>query len=296
MEVYLPAVRAAVMKHCLCLIASIFLVSCVAIPVPPERVVLDGKEFTDSELEFVRTGASTRSEVTFKLGNPTIWFPEQRILVYGLHRVESGALWFMGAGLSGAGGRVQGETKEAVYLVFDDNDVVTHWGRAQAKRCDTWLSAATRWTGSENLKTPPTHDRFVEATPTMEQGLIYFYRPRDFQHVLPLVPPAKKVMSGVAEYADISLNGNLVGQIRWQSYVVVRVPPGSHSFVIDPDTDCVANPDIYHNAIIQLDVAPGTVTFVDVGIQAGLGTIEPILVNRPRGEALSEIKNLRESW
>lgn len=284
------------MKPYFRLIASILLVSCVAIPIPPERAVLDGKKFTDSELGFVRTGTTTRSAVTLRLGKPTMWFPEQRILVYGLQRSGSGALWFMGAGLSGAGGRVEGETREAVYLVLDDNDVVTHWGRAQAKRCETWLSSATEWTASENIETPPTHDRFVEDTPTMEQGLIYFYRPRDFQHVLPLVPPAKKVMPGVAEYADISLDGNLAGQIRWQSYVVVRVPPGTHRFVINPDTDCVTNPEIYRSAIIQLDVAPGTVTFVDVGIQAGLGTIEPILVNRPRGEALSVIKNLRESW
>jgi len=284
------------MKPYFCLVASIFLVSCVAIPIPSERVVLDGKRFTDSELGFVRIGATTRSEVTFKLGNPTMWFPAQRILVYGLRRVESGALWFIGAGLSGAGGLVEGETKEAVCLVLDDNNVVTHWGRAQAKPCDTWLSAATEWAGLKNIITPPTHDQFVEDTPTMEQGLIYFYRPRDFQHVFPLVPPAEKVMSGVAEYADISLNGNLVGQIHWQSYVAVRVPPGIHKFVVDPDTDCVANPEIYRSAIIQLDVAPETVTFVDVGIQAGLGTIEPILVNRPRGEALSVIKDLRESW
>lgn len=284
------------MRPHFCLIASILMAGCVVIPVHTERAVLDGKQFSDSDLGFVRLGSTARSEVTFKLGNPTMWLSEQRILVYGLQRTEAGALWFAGAGLSGAGGLVEGETKEAVYLALDDKDVVTHWGRAPVSRCDTWLSAATEWAGSENIKIPAAHDRFVEDAPTTEQGLIYFYRPRDFQHILPLAPPARALMSGVADYADISLDGNLVGQIRWQSYVVLRVSPGVHRFVVNPDTDCVTNPGIYRSATIQLDVRPEAAIFVDVGIQAGLGTIEPILVNRPRGEAISVIKNLREAW
>ncbi len=284
------------MKPHFCLIASIFLASCVVIPVPVEQAVLDGKRFTDSDLDFVRLGTTARREVIGNLGNPTIWLSAQRILVYGLRRVETGALWFIGAGLSGAGGLVRGETKEAVYLVLDDKDVVTHWGRAPVKRCETWLSAATEWAGSTRIEIPQEHGQFVEEAPTTEQSLIYFYRPRDFQHFLPLVPPAEKMPLGVADHADISQDGKLVGQIRWQSYVVVRVPPGTHRFVVNPDTDCVVNAEIYRSAIIQLDVAPETITFVDLGIQAGLGTVEPILVNRPRSEAISVIEKLRASW
>ena len=283
------------MKPYLWLIASLLLASCV-IPVPVERAVLEGKRFTDSELAFVQSGTTARHEVIENLGNPTIWLSAQRILVYGLRRAETGALWFIGAGLSGAGGLVRGEAKEAVYLVLDDKDVVTHWGRAPVRRCETWLSAAMEWAGSTKIEIPQEHGQFVEETPNTEQSFIYFYRPRDFQHLLPLVPPAEKIPLGVANYADISQDGKLVGQIRWQSYVVVRVPPGTHRFVVNPDTDCVVNPEIYRSAIIQLDVAPETVTFVDMGIQAGLGTIEPILVNRPRSEAIPIIEKLRASW
>ncbi|MDH3378877.1 MAG: hypothetical protein OEQ39_18280 [Gammaproteobacteria bacterium] len=284
------------MKPYFCLIASLFLTSCVVIPVPVERVVLEGKRFTNAELDFVRLGTTTRREVIDNLGNPTLWLSAQRILVYGLRQVETGALWFIGAGLSGAGGLVEGETKEAVFLVLDDKDVVTHWGRAQVKRGATWLSAATEWAGSKAIEIPPARGRFVEETPTREQSLIYFYRPRDFQHFLPLVPPAKKIPPGTANYADIRQDGKLVGQIRWQSYVAVRVPPGAYSFVVNADTDYVVNPESYRSVTIRLDVAPETVTFVDVGIQAGLGTIEPILVDRPRSEAIPVIEKLRESW
>lgn len=284
------------MKNYFCLLASIFLASCVVIPVPVERAVLDGERFTDSDLDFVQLGTTARPEVIGNLGNPTIWLSEQRLLVYGLRQVESGVLWFIGAGFSGAGGLVEGEAREAVYLVLDDEDVVTSWGRAPVKRGETWLSAATEWAVSKAIEIPQARGRFVEETPTMEQSLIYFYRPRDYQYFLPFAPPAKKMPPGIANYADIRQDGELVGQIRWQSYVAVRVPPGAHTFAVDPDTDDVVNPEKYRSVAIRLDVAPGTVTFVDIGIQAGRGMIEPMLVERPRSEAISAIEELRESW
>jgi hypothetical protein len=284
------------MKPYFCLIASIYMAGCVVVPVPIEQAVLDGRQYTDSDLEFVRLGTTARSEVTGNLGDPTVWLWEQRILVYGLWRVETGTFWFIGVGLTGAGGLVAGETREAVFIVLDDKDVVTNWGRVPVKRCETWRSAAMEWAASENLEMPPAHGQFVEETPATGQGLIFFYRPRDYQHFLPAVPPAKRVPLGTSNHADITQDGKLVGQIRWQTYVAVRVPPGIHRFVVNPDTDCVVNPENYRSAIIQLDVAPDTVSFVDVAIQAGLGTIEPILVNRPRSEAILAIEKLRESW
>lgn len=173
---------------------------------------------------------------------------------------------------------------------------MTCWGRAPVSRGETWLSAATEWATSRAIHISQARDRFIEDTPTTEQSLIYFYRPRDYLHFLPWVPPARKAPPGVASYADIRLDGKLVGQIRWRSYVVVRVPPGAHMFVVDPDTDDVANPERYRSAAIRLDVSPNTATFVDVGIQAGRGMIEPILVERPRSDALSALEELRESW
>lgn len=272
------------------------MVGCVIIPVPVEHEVIAGKQFSDSELAFVQLGKTTRHEAIDYLGNPTIWLTRQRILVYGLRRVETGALWFIGGGLSGAGGLLKGEAKEAVYLVFDDKDVVTHWGRSQVKRGETWLSGATEWADSEGIKISEARDHFFEETPSTKQSLIYFYRPRDYQYFLPLVPPAKKIPAGIASYADVFQDGLLVGQIRWQCYVVVRASHGSHSFMVNTDTDDVVNPETYRSATIRLDIAPESVTFVDVGIRAGYGAIEPILVNRARGDAITVIKGFRECW
>jgi len=284
------------MKRYLCLLTAMFLTGCAVVPVPVDKVVLEGQRFTGSELEFVRPGTTARQEVIHKLGDPTIWLARQRILVYGIRQVESGVLWLIGAGPTGAGGLVEGETREAVYLVLDDADIVTHWGRAPVERGETWLSAATDWARSQAIGVSQARDRFVEETPVTGQSLVYFYRPRDYQHFLPLAPPADKLLGETANYADLRQDGKLVGQLRWRSYVVVPVPPGTHSFEVDGDTDDVGNSEIYRSATIRLDIAPDTVTFVDVGIQAGLGTIEPVLVKRPRSEAITLIVNLRESW
>jgi len=284
------------MKPYFLLITSMFLASCAIIPVPVERVAVDGRRFTESDLDFIQSGTTTGSEIIANLGKPTIRLSVQNILVYGLRQVESGTVWFIGAGLSGVGGLVEGESKEGVYFVLDDGNVVTDWGRAPVKRGETWLSAAAEWAGSKAIKVPKARGRFELDTPTREQSLIYFYRPRDYQYLLPLVPSAKKLPLELANYADILQDSNLVGQIRWQSYVAVRVTPGAYNFTVNADTDYVVNPEIYQSATIRLDIAPETVTFVEVGIKAGLGKIEPILVEKIHSKAIKVIEGLRESW
>jgi hypothetical protein len=284
------------MKFYFYLVASIFLAGCAVIPVPVEPVVLEGKRFSEPDLDFVRPYTTTRREVVDKLGNPTIVLAPQNIMVYGLRQVDSGAVWFMGAGLAGAGGLVRGETREAVFFVLDNGDVVTHWGRTPVRHGETWLSAATEWAGSKAIEIEKARDNFVLETPTRERSLIYFYRPRDYQHFLPLTPPASKLPAGLANYADIFEENKLACQIRWHSYAVVPVPPGVHRFTVSADTDYVVNPEIYRSATIRLDAAPETVTFVEVGIKAGHGKIEPVLVERSRGDAIEAIEGLRESW
>lgn len=281
----------------LAFLATVFVTGCIALPVPVEPRVLEGRPFADSDLAFVQSGTTTRGDVIGSVGSPMLWLPDQRILVYGLRKVDAvGALWFIGAGYGGAGGLVEGESREALFFALDSHDIVIDSGRAPVRRGETWLSAATEWSRSEGLEIEAARDRFVEETPTTDESLVYFYRPRDFQHILPLAPPAEKLMLGVAEIADIRLDDELVGQIHWKSYALIRVRPGAHEFVVDPDTDYVVNPEIYRSETIRLVVEPDTVTFVDVGIKAGYGLIMPVLVERPRNEAIAVIEELPESW
>jgi hypothetical protein len=280
------------------ILVAMCLAGCVIIPVPTDPRILEGRSFTDSDLEFVRSENVSRQRILESLGPPTIWLHDQRTLVYGLRRIEkTGAIWFIGAGLGAAtGGLVEGETKEAVFFFLDSDDTITHWGRSSVGKGETWLSAALEWAQSRGLELPQPCSRFVEEWPSSEQSYVYFYRPRDYQDYLPLAPPAKKLPFGVANFVDLRLVNELVGQLRWRTYVVVRVPAGINKFVVDPDTDYVANPKNYRSATIQLDLAPGSVAFVEVGIKAGYGIIEPKLFQRTSTEALAVIQQLRESW
>ena len=280
------------------ILVAMCLAGCIVIPVPTEPTILEGRPLTDCDLEFVRSENLSRQRILESLGPPTVWLHNQRTLVYGLRKVEeTGAIWFIGAGFgAGAGGLVKGETKEAVFFVLDSGDTMTHWGRSSVGKGETWLSAALEWAQSTGLKLPQPSSGFVEEWPTPEQSYVYFYRPRDYQYYLPLAPPANKLLFGVADFVDLRLLNDLVGQLRWQTYTVARVPPGVQKFVVNPDTDYVANPLNYRNAAIQLDLAPGSVAFVEVGVEAGLGIIEPKLFQRNRTEALAVIQHLRESW
>lgn len=280
------------------ILLAICLAGCIVIPVPTEPTILEGRPLTDRDLEFVRSANPSRQRILDNLGPPTIWLHDQRTLVYGLRKVEeTGGIWFIGAGIgAAAGGLVKGETKEAVFFVLGSDDTMTHWGRSSVSKGETWLSAALAWAQSRGLKLQQPSLHFIEERPTPDQSYVFFYRPRDYQHYLPPAPPANKLLLGVADFVDLHLSTGLVGQLRWKTYTVVRIPPGVHKFVVNPDTDYITNPMSYRNAAIQLNLAPGSVTYVEVGVEAGLGIIEPKLLQRSRTEALAVIQQLRESW
>jgi hypothetical protein len=276
----------------------VFLAGCGIMPVPTEPRTLEGRPLTDHDLEFLRSEPVSRQRILESLGPPTIRLHDQRILVYGLRRVaETGAIWFIGAGPgAAAGGLVEGETREAVFFVLDTDDTMSHWGRSSVGKGETYLSAALEWAQARGVKLPPPRSRFVEEWPSSDESYVYFYRSRDVQHILPFTPPAEKLLFGVANLVDLRLLNEIVGQLRWQTYVLARVPPGVNKFVVDPDTDYVVNPNGYRSASVELDLAPGGVAFVEVSVEAGLGIVEPKLLPRTRAEALSIIEQLRESW
>jgi hypothetical protein len=270
---------------------------CVAVPIPVQPRVLAGQAFTDSELDFLQPGTTKRKDAIRHFGAPTIWLTRQKIMVYGLRKTESaGVFWFTGAGGGGIGGLVEGETREAIFLLLDDDDTVMQWGRAALSRGETWLSAATEWSRSAGFAVDAPRDRFVEEPPAAGGGLVYFYRPRDYQHFLPPLPPAKKLAAGVATYVDVVLDDELVTQLRWQSYAAIRVSEGTRNFVVNPDTDDVTNTSLYRSRSIRIGVEPGAVMFVEVGVMAGKGTIEPVLAQHSYTEAIAAITELRETW
>lgn len=286
-------------KKAVYILLSILVASCIATPIPVEQKTLEGRRYTDSDLQFVQTGATASNEIRRHLGQPTIRLRAQRILVYGLREVAgTGWVWLLASpGGTGAGGIIETENKEAIFFVLNDQEILTNWGRMPVKRGQTWLGAALEWSQALGVKTPQPRQAFYEVFPTgPEQSLVYFYRPRDYQHYLPVVAPAERLLSGVADFVNIYLDGELVGQLRWKSYLVVSVAPGEHAFSISPDTDDVVNPQLYRSASLGLSIEPQTTRFIEVGVEAGKGIVEPRLIERSHEQAIDVIGALRESW
>jgi len=286
-------------KTAVYILLAMLVVSCIVIPVPVEQKVAEGRHFADSDLQFVQTGVTARNDIARYLGQPTIWLRAQHTLVYGLREVAgTGWVWLLASPAgTGTAGIIETENKEAIFFVLNDREVLTNWGRMPVKRGQTWLGAALEWSQAAGVKTPQPRQAFYAALPTApEQSLIYFYRPLDYQHYLPFVPPAKRLLSGVADFVNIYQNGELVGQLRYKSYLMVSLTPGEHTFSINPDTDDVVNPQLYRTARLTLSIAPQTNRFIEVGVEAGKGVIEPRLVERSHDEAIDAIGALRESW
>lgn len=283
----------------LCILPGLWLAACAVVPVPSEDQTLEGRQFTDSELLFIHPGVTTGDEIAGRLGAPTIWFPDQRILVYGLRKTAgTGLVWFV-ASPSGvaAGGRVQGEEREAVFIALDERGIVTNRGRAPVKRGTSWLGAALAWSGVTGLDVPQPREVFAEIDPAGPgQVMVYFYRPRDNQHYLPLVPPAQRLAPGVADFVNIFLDGVLAGQLRLKTYLALQVTPGEHTFVLSADTDDVVNQQLYRDASLRMSVPTPGSSFIDVRVEAGKGYIGPVLGRRSRAEAIDVIGALRETW
>lgn len=276
-----------------CLLPCLLTAACVAVPVPVTPEIVEGRPYADAQLEFIQPGATTRSDVSAALGEPTIWLPDQRVMVYGLRRTASpGLLVFLPWNV----GYVEREEREAVFVATDARGAVARRGRAPIDVRETWLTAALEWAKTQGLDVRAPGDRFTEETPAPDESVIHVYRPRDYQHYLPLVPPAEGLLFGASKFVDVRLDGRLVAQLQRGTYASIHALPGAHEIAVNPDTDDVGNASLHRTASIRVDPARGGSAFVDVGVRAGFGVIEPVLVLRDRSEALDAIAELRQCW
>lgn len=273
---------------------------CLMVPVPTSEVVLSGRYIAESELGFLKNHQTTKYDVLTQLGPATIWLKPQRTLVYGLVKTaKTGLFWIIGGGAPGALGGVAGGVlhfvdREALFIVFDETDTLVDSGQVKVENRVTWLSAALAWGRSKGLKLAEPQVEFAETVPPLQQSIIYFYRPRDIQHVFPGFPPAESILFGLDPFPEVYLNAALVGQIRRKSYLTLTLDPGTYEFRFVPLLD---NPDLnYRDASIQITVQPDLEYFVDVRIETGKGISQPVVSQRSREEAIPLLQLLRETW
>lgn len=276
------------------LIVLLSLSSCV-MPVQTSKSILQGTYIQEAELQSIERNGATRQQVVQQLGPPTAWFERQRILVYGLVKSGSGAVWLIPAFPAAAGGYVEFVEREAVFFVIDSKGGVMHSGRRPVPRGNTWLEAALEWSEEAGFGVALPRTEYVAESAEPGESLIVIYRPRDNQYVLPFVPPKEELLFNYDFFAEVYLDSVLVAQLRSKTYLSVRVPAGSHALLVSPYADY--NPMLeYRSASLDLETQPGKTYFLDMRIEAGKGYIGSMVDEESAEAATKELARLRETW
>jgi len=266
-----------------------------AVPVQTGETILQGTYVQESELQRIEQIGATRPEVEQQLGPPTAWFERQRILVYGLVRSDSAALWLIPGFPTSTGGFLEFVEREAVFLAIDAGESVVHVGRRSVPRGTTWLEAALQWSREAGWAVSAPRSEYFAERVQPDDCRIVIYRPRDNQYVLPFSPPGERLLLDFNLFAEVYLDGVLVTQLRSRTYFSIRVPPGSHTLFVSPYAD--QNPTIeYRSASIDVEARPGTSRFIDLRIEAGKGYIGPVIREMPEAAAKPVLAGLPETW
>lgn len=279
--------------HCL-LIVLLPLSSCV-VPIQTGETTLQGRYVQDAELQSIEQQGATRPEIEQQLGLPTAWFERQRILVYGLVKSDSGALWMIPGYPAAAVGFIEFVEREAIFFAINAEGNVEYAGRRSVPRGTTWLEAALDWSREAGFEAPAPRSEFFEESAGPDESVIVIYRPRDNQYVLPFSPPRERLLFNFDFFGEVYLDSVLIAQLRSKTYFSVRLPAGSHTVFVSPYADY--NPMIeYRSASVDLETQPGTTYYIDMRMEAGKGYVGPIMQNRSAENATPLLTGLRETW
>ena len=252
---------------------------CFVLPVPTEPRTLEGQRSASLDTSFLQEGRTTRGEAAARWGPPTVWLQAQRIAVYGAVYTDTEILY--GAG-TGRGGSVPLHKREAVYLAFDAQDQLTHWGAGRVKSGATWLSAALGWARSAGLQVREPAPAFLPAPPPAG-GRVYFFcrkHPKVLGEPLPVV----------------ALEGLRLGQVRKRTYLAVELPAGDHEFTINPLSLSFGTAAVRIQEV-PLSLQPGAVAYVEFHVEADAKAVFSVAcAERQAQEALPVLQTLRETW
>lgn len=288
------ALKAQILRLDFLLAALLPLSGCV-MPVPTGETIVQGRYVQEAELQNINHEGSTRPQVEQQLGPPTAWFERQRILVYGLVRSDSAAIWLIPGFPASAGGYLEFVEREAIFLAIDAEDRVVHAGRRPVPRGMTWLEAGLKWSREKGWPVAAPRSEYVVESVQPDEALLVIYRPRDNQHVLPFLPPGERLLSNLEVFAEVYLDSVLITQLRSRTYFSIRVPPGSHTLFVSPYAD--QNPMLeYRSASMNIEAPPGTTQFIDLRMEAGKGYIGPLIQEMPESAATPALAKLPETW
>ena len=276
------------------ILAIVAITGCVVLPIPSDERVIEGREFADTDLDFVHAYRTTQAEIEAKFGEPTVYLADQRVAIYGLIREGLNFFWAVGGGYSAAVGFWGSNKREAVFFLFNESGFATRWGKRTIEPCQTWIGASQAWAEEVRIDLPSPPGMFEEEILSPDESTVYFYRPRDIQHWAPFVPPAEKLLFGMDIPVDVRFEDQLLAQLQWKTFAPIRLPPGEYQFLVLPCPD--HNTSINHgSSMIGINLQPAQAYFVEIQVEAGKGSISPVLTKQPYETALPVLKELQRA-
>ena len=278
-----------------CLLVVLLPLSSCVVPIQTGETTVQGRYVQDGELQSIEQQGATRAEIEQQLGPPTVWFERQRILVYGLVKSDSGALWMIPGYPAAAVGFIEFIERDAFFFAIDAEGKVEHSGRRPVPLGATWLEAALEWSREAGFEVPAPRSEFIGESAGPDDSMIVIYRPRDNQYILPFSPPRERLLFNFEFFGEVYIDSVLIAQLRSRTYFSVRLPAGSHTVFVSPYADY--NPMIeYRSASVDLETEPGTTYYIDMRMEAGKGYIGPIIQNNLAETATPLLTGLRETW
>lgn len=135
---------------------AVLLTGCVGVlPIPSSsRHPEHGQVIGSEQVRFIQTGCTTRQEVTNRLGCDFRDSPRVRALAYSWEMPGGRGLWWLACMGGGTGGEFEWSHWRALFLRFDDDDVVVQTkfvrlssGRSLDEQLERWALKTRAKTG-----------------------------------------------------------------------------------------------------------------------------------------------------
>ena len=125
--------------------------ACVVIPVP-ESKVLSGRRIVDAELSFLQPGVTTKADVIRHLGEPTVFWEDERIFAYDWKMLQAVMPWVIGGPYSAVAGVEMIGKKYILLIQFDQDDRLTRFEKTVRSPFDSYGDHLIDWVGPMNKR------------------------------------------------------------------------------------------------------------------------------------------------
>jgi hypothetical protein len=255
--------------------------ACGCAVIPVRERVLTGTQVTPGMLGFVHAGVTPRDTVVHRLGPPTIEFPDLRMIAYSWQVLTARVPWVIPFGTAG----VQDLGRHDVLsIAFDPSDRVLAYDLGP-RRGATLRTHALRW--GERLGMPKPPARFVAAPIPTGTARLYVYRRGGWHDAKGVSQPA------------VSVDGQLVAELRKGAFVSLPLTPGTHEVAVDPVPDATlkgSKPGSRPIRTLTIHATADSAYYLELWVRFGFGALDPALELHSAAVAEPVLRRMRPTW